>query len=585
MRKAYNRWYLKGYTNGLNYLLKIKKNFDTAAWTTQNKSGKTVNVIYVGDTALEMCAEGSNKELFLLNLLHHEFGHSKFTDQRFELINQECEKIYTTFEIFNLFEDCRMEQKVRNLTKHRFGWFNYNKPEYMGVGNHNPEALLLAYKNAEALIDEEFAEIATNKFVKAYCCAEFQKPDSMKNQMEAKFEAEGIVDRVLNYYYPLTIEAPTSLSLIPIIKEWMEEFYDTDELKRQQEAKERLKEIAEAIKEMMEQDGMSGGGSMPGSGLDGDEEENGEGKSAGEGENGKEDDGASGKTGVKEFDDLSDSKELSEGGEAAEDMDEGTEEVAGNAMTPKPAKEGKFCKGKKREDDTLVQETEHVEEFSNAPLLEYGSRWKEEYDRKEVARLLPVFERFLKNKSQNVSTTRPSKRMSTRNVMLERDKIYKRKDEIVKGEKKISIVVDCSGSMGRVMRDMRVVIAIINELAFKGKVSGNIILSASEGYDTLKLPINREDIECISGFSRSEGLALTFKENVQLLKKSDYVFCLTDGDIYDEPVDKKFLAKHNVKPIGIYIGQEAKNLKEWFDRYVNRENAKYTVDEMARKIK
>jgi len=135
------------------------------------------------------------------------------------------------------------------------------------------------------------------------------------------------------------------------------------------------------------------------------------------------------------------------------------------------------------------------------------------------------------------------------------------------------------------MRDMRVVIAIINELAFKGKVSGNIILSASEGYDTLKLPINREDIECISGFSRSEGLALTFKENVQLLKKSDYVFCLTDGDIYDEPVDKKFLAKHNVKPIGIYIGQEAKNLKEWFDRYVNRENAKYTVDEMARKIK
>lgn len=587
MRKAYNRWYLNGYTNGLNYLLKIKKDFDTAAWTTQNKSGKKVNVIYIGDKALDMCQENSGKEMFLLNLLHHEFGHSRFTDQRFELIGKECEKIYTDFQMFNLFEDCRMEQKVRNLTKHRFGWFNYIKPEYMGVGHHHPESLLLALKNAEALINEDFADIAKDKFVKAYCCAEFQKPDSMKNQTEAQVEAEGIVDRVLDYYYPLTTEAPTSLSLIPVIKEWMEEFYDTDELKCQQEAKERLKEIADAIKEMMKRDGMGEGGSIPGSGLDGDKKEGKGGSTDEESDEGKgeKSDGSSGKTGVKEFDDLSDSKKLSEGGEAAQDMDKESEEVSGDSMTPKPEKKGQHCKGDKREDDTLVQETEHVEEFSNAPLLKYGSHYKEEYDRKEVARLLPIFERFLKNKSQNVSTTRPSKRMSTRNVMLDRDKIYKRKDEIVKGEKKISIVVDCSGSMGRVMRDMRVVIAIINELAFKGKVSGNIILSGLEGYETLKMPMNRDDIESISGFSGSEGLALTMKENLQLLKQSDYVFCLTDGDICDEPVDKKLLAKHNVRPIGIYIGQEAKNLKEWFDRYVNRENAKYTVDEMARKIK
>ncbi len=575
MRKAYNRWYLNGYTNGLNYLLKIKENFDTAAWTTQQKDGKKVNVIYIGDNALEMCQDNSSQEMFLMNLLHHEFGHSKFTDQRFELINRECEKIYTTFQMFNLFEDCRMEQKVRNLTEHRFGWFNYIKPEYMGVGHHHPESLLLAFKNAEALVNEEHAETTKVKFVKAYCCAEFQNPESLKTQDEAQEAAEGIVDRVLNYYYPLTTEAPTSLSLIPVIKEWMEEFYDTDELKRQQEAMERLKEIADAIREMMKQDGMSGG-SMPGSGLDGDEEESGE---KGKG------DKTSGKTGVKEFDDLSDTKELSESGEAADGMDNGTEEVAGNSMTPEPAKEGQHGKGKKREDDNLVQETEHLEEFSNAPMLKWGSRYAEEYDRKEVAKLLPIFEKFLKNKSQNVSTTRPSKRMSTRNVMLDREKIYKRKDEIVKGEKKISIVVDCSGSMGRVMRDMRVVIAIINELAFKGKVSGNIILSGSEGYESLKMPMNRDDIESISGFSGSEGLALTFKENISLLKQSDYVFCLTDGDIYDEPVDKKFLAKHNVRPIGIYIGEEAKNLKEWFDRYVNRTNAKYTVDEMARKIK
>ncbi len=585
MRKTYNRWSLNGYTNGLLYLLKIKDNFDTAAWTIAQKEGKKVNVIYIGDHALEMGEDNASQERLLGNLLHHEFGHSKFTDQDLEHVKREVEKIYGTFELLNLFEDCRMEHKVRNLTKHRFNWFNYIKPQYMGVGHHHPESLLLALKNAESVVDEDRAQYAQEQFVKAFCCAEFQNPECMDTQEESQTKAEAVADRVRNYYMPLTTKAPSTLSLMPIIKEWLEEFYDVDELKRQQEIKERLKELAKAIADMMKKDGVCPSGRVPDSGLDGEEdgEESGSGTDDGESDDGSEEGEGSKKIGIKECDDLTDSKELSKGGKAADKMDEGTEEVAGNTMTKADHSKDRG-RGKKIDIDEHGTLTD--EEFSSADLLSIGTRYRDTpYDKKEAAKLLPVFERFLRNQSQNISTIRPSKRMSTRNVMLDRDKIYKRKHEIVKGEKVISMVVDCSGSMGRIMHKMKVVIAVINNLAMKHKVSGNIMLSSGEGYQTLKLPILDEDVDNISGFSGSEGLERTMTENIQLLKKSDYVFVLTDGDITDGPIDKKRLAKHRVKPIGLYIGQEAKNLSKWFDKYVNKETPKATVDEMARKIK
>lgn len=558
MRKIYIRWQLKGYTNGLNYILKIKEDYDTAAWTLTHKEGKKVNVIYIGDKALEMGEDNASQERLLANFLYHEFGHSKFTEQNFEKVNQEVEKIYATFQLFNLFEDCRMEHKVRNLTSHRFNWFNYNKPQYMGVGHHYPESLLLALKYAESVISDERADYAQEQFVKAYCCAEFQNPESPLTQDEAQEKAEAIADRVRNYYMPATVNASESLSLIPIIKEWLEEFYDVDGLKQQQEIKKRLEELAKEIIKRMAADGVSGGKEY-------------------------EKDEGSRKTGIKECDDLTDSKELSESGEAAKEMDKGTEEVAGNAMS-KTEKSSNRRRGDKRDIDEHGTVTD--KEFSTEDLLKIGSMYRDKpYDKKEAEKLLPVFECFLKNKSQNVSTTRPSKRMSTRNVILGRDKIYKRKHEIVKGEKVISMVIDCSGSMGKIMHEMKVVIAIINNLATKRKVSGNIILSSGEGYQTLKLPIAEEDVDNISGFSGSEGFEKTLAENINLLKKSDYVFCLTDGDITDGPINKKNLAKHNIKPIGLYIGQEAKNLSKWFDKYVNRETVKAAVDEMARKIK
>lgn len=565
MRVTYNKWLLNGYTNGMSYLLKIKKDFDTAAWATGIKDGKKVNYIYIGDKAMEMSNEVGNKKRMLENLLYHEFGHSKFTTDKFELIDRELKAIYATFELFNLFEDFRMEQRVRELTSHRFNWFNYIDPKFMGVGYSQPESLLLALKNAECFETGEHEELIREAYFEA-CKKDAEEKGDERTEAQIISDAEDVFEKVLNYFAPKIIEAKTTLNLMPVIKEWIDEFYDEDELKREQEQQEALKQLAQQIAEAMQEAGMQGQ-SVPGSGLE----------------------MPSGKGGSQEGGDLQEAKKAEQNGQPNDDLDEGSQEVAGDAkQKAKSSQEKKVDEsiggGDKRDDVELNSVS--ISEFSNNNILDYCKRdCPSDVDVKAAKKLLPPFEKFLKNDSVKTATTRPSKRLSTRNLIQGRDKIYKRKTELSKDKKKISIVLDCSGSMHWVMPEMKKVVWLVNELAKQRKVEGTLTLSAAQGYETFKLPVALDVIDAISGFSGSEGLSYTFEAIKHHLKNQDYVFCLTDGDINDRAIDKKSLGRMGIKPIGIYIGQEAKSLKKWFDRYVNRQDAKSTVDEMARKIK
>jgi len=568
MRVTYNKWLLNGYTNGMSYLLKIKTNFETAAWTTEVKNGTKVNIIIIGDKAMEMSNEIGNKKRMLENLLYHEFGHSKFTTDRFEVIDKELKKIYAKFELFNLFEDFRMENKVRELTSYRFNWFDYINPDFMGVGHHQPESLLLALKNAEHLLSEENVELVKNAYIKAYI---------ENNTEKSELEAEEIFDKVLKYFAPKILEAQTALHLIPVMKEWLDEFYDEDELKREQEQQERLQEMAQKIAEAMKEAGLEGT-CVPGSGLE-----------MPMPSNDKDNEEESSESENQEGGDLQAAKKAeekqSQGRETNQEINKNSEEVAGDAMEKlqSDSEKGKMCKGKK--EDEIEQDSVIIEEFTTEDILRYCRGYGEDVDIKKAKKLLPAFEKFLKSNAVSQAVSRPSKRISTRNIMLDREKIYKRKVETSKNQKTISLVLDCSGSMSYVMPEMKIVIWIINNLARQHKIEGNIILSAWEGYQTFKMPMKDEDLNAISGYSRSEGIAHTFEATKSFLKKSDYVFCLTDGNINDQAIDKKSLARQGVRPIGIYIGDKAVNLKKWFDRYVNRQNAKTTIDEIVRKIK
>ncbi len=438
----------------------------------------------------------------------------------------------------------------------------------------------MALKNAECFETEEYEELIRESYFEA-CKKDAEEKGDERSEIEIISDAEDVFEKVLNYFAPKIIEVKTALNLMPVIKEWLDEFYDEDELKRQQEQQEALEQLAQQIAEAMQEAGMQGQ-SVPGSGLEMPTQ-------SGDGSGSKEEDGSgsnqSSEASDEEGGDLQEAKKAEQNGEPSEELDNNSSEVAGDAKQKPQKRENTDKKGGGDKRDDVELNSVSITEFSSADIWQYGRREGEEVDRKAAKKLLPPFEKFLKSDSVKTATTRPSKRLSTRNLIQGRDKIYKRKTEVSKDRKKISLVIDCSGSMWNVMPEMKKVVWVINELAGHRKIEGTVTLSAAQGYETFKLPIAKEILDGISGYSGSEGLSYTFEAIKHHLKKQDYVFCLTDGDINDRAIDKKSLGKMGIKPIGIYIGQEAKNLKRWFDKYVNRQDAKSTVDEIVRKMK
>jgi hypothetical protein len=293
--------------------------------------------------------------------------------------------------------------------------------------------------------------------------------------------------------------------------------------------------------------------------------------------------------GIKELEDLTQSKDLSENPSKAKEFNKNSVHAAGNSRekedieskSNKLEKDDKLNSGDKRDDVDLNTVT--VEDFSNGNLL--YDRNDGEYDRTMVNKLYPKFEKFVKSKNIKVSSKKPSRRLHSRNLILKKENIYKHKLETGQGKRVLSCVVDCSGSMGSIMPKMRVVIALVNRLCTLKNIHGYLMLSSSREYHTIKLPMNPDDIDKIHGFSGSEGLNNTMMHNIELLTKSSHVFVLTDGDICDDPIDKDSLRRRNINPIGLYLGKRARNLSLWFDRYINRETEEELIDELVRKIK
>jgi len=579
MRKTYNHWLMEGYTNKFAYLLQIRKNFNTASWNTEFKNGKTVNVITIGEQALDMANDYGSKERLVVNFLYHEFGHSRFTSNNLASIVESLKKIYADFQLFNIFEDCRMENLTVEMTNHRFNWFNYVEPKFMGLSMTEPESLLLASKNGEIARSQDNYEIVKDAYLKAFHEKRVEEGDE-RTEIEIEVEAEELAERVMGYYYPKILKAKTSTALLPIIKEWLDEFYDSNELKRKQEQEERFKEMMEELIKRMLEAGIESAGQPNGDEDGSGSEEDGE----------SELEGKSGNSCLKSFDDLE-----SESGIIKKPKADTSDivEVIGELTKIESGESGESGNGKKEENKFGAGNKKFHEEHDTYTIKEFSTNfnmlredYKDDtlYNRPLAQKLTMAFERVLVNPTRKVSTSRPSKRLSMRGLMMGSENIYKRKEEIVKSAKDISLVVDCSGSMWHAMREMRIVIAIINNLSMKGKVKGHIILSSTSGCQTLKMPIVDKDIDKIIGYWGGEGLEMTFKHTMPLLKKSEKVFVLTDGDLTDGSIDRKFLAQNNVKPIGLYIGEEAKNLSKWFDVFINRANAKATVDEMIRKV-
>jgi len=178
-------------------------------------------------------------------------------------------------------------------------------------------------------------------------------------------------------------------------------------------------------------------------------------------------------------------------------------------------------------------------------------------------------------------TCHASKRLSTRAYIAGRSDFYRRRTCPISGGKgrpvEIAYLIDCSGSMRGVIAIGIAIAMGLNLMARRGLVTGHVILHQIVGGKSrcasYAFPLPDSFFERIPNNGGAEGIEPALKLSLPTLLKCDFVFCYTDGRITDAPVDRAWLASHNIRPIGLYCGDEsmAPTLKSWFPLALIRE--------------
>ena len=187
-------------------------------------------------------------------------------------------------------------------------------------------------------------------------------------------------------------------------------------------------------------------------------------------------------------------------------------------------------------------------------------------------------------------STNPSKRLKERKLCEDSDSIYVRK-EYRGGHKidNINFLVDMSGSMsGEPIRNGVQILAVFNKLAKQKYVTGNIVYSDNSGYTTIQMPVPDETIYRLTNASGgAEGLHKNMMLNTHILKESKILFCITDGQITDQPIDKSFYRKHHINSIGLYVNDVpdimaySGKLNRWFDKSLVRRTVPELIDKIV----
>jgi len=560
--EAYLDALIEGILDKIPYTVRVRKNYRTACWTFRN--GR--HYIFVGDALHRMLGRALQRgdEEYIHSFFQHELGHSLFTERDLRSLDQALKSEGIPFRLYNLFEDARIEERMRQITGRLFGWSRFEK---IGVSD-KPGALLFA------IIQQDGDTTG--------------------------LEDSAIFERVYDYYMR-AVSASDSWALIPIIKEWLEEFG----AKSAETLKEDIREAQEAAGDENEdgsseqEDGESVGQTDEGNQESNDseetdpdvgnesEEDDGDAEPETDADQELADEGAETEPSEEENDtplnleDLQLSMEMQEDDEAFDaGMDESEDIESLEALSG----------GKPLSDEDCIETgTVVISECSNGTVRVEG-RFVD-WDREEAKRLTGEFKKLFRGRKVMQNTRRPTRRLNLRDLSIGKfDQPFREKNMTAKETKRVCIIVDCSRSMEKIMPDMKVVLDIFSRLAESGHVEGHVVLSGVHRSiakaETLKLPLSIGTIGEIDGIYGAEGLDNAFRMATPLMREADWNIVLTDGRINDNCIDRNYYRSIGIRTYGIYIGDEDyADLSRWFDYQIIEPGPKQIADKMLRLLK
>jgi len=438
------------------YEIFIKPDFDSATWRFYNGKHQIVIGTYIFNN-LAKAVSPKEEALYMKAYLYHELAHSIWTHKDLKEINIELKKLGFAFSMFNLFEDARIEEKMRRHLKKKFNWLRYETIQI----SQNP-------------IDIFFYLIQSEHDKKAIESIEL----NLNHNIEHLFES-------VKLFYQKAIECESHVEIIELLKKWYDKFPKTP----------RYIE-ANILKSYIF--------SMESKYVDSDEKFN----------------------------------ELIEGLENALVVGVSSDKDAIRLRTSKELR--------------LIDKGENIHSLLHSKPQNIA------FDINKRNILLNKMKKLFLSPKRATSTTIPSKKLHIKNLVAGNDKIFKRKERSSFVKKRITIVLDMSGSMHAIIKHMRLIVDVLDKMASRNIIDATLILSGvfinKDIYNVLSMPLDKGIIERITPNFHAEGLHNAMSSNIDLLKRSDYVWVLTDGMIGEGPIPREFYLKHKIKLHAFYIG-------------------------------
>jgi hypothetical protein len=219
---------------GERHDVRLRPAFDTACWAYLPP-----HRIYIGTDLLEKPSvkkglSSAQQATYISNHYHHELGHALNTERDMPKIHRALKTIDAPFRTFNLMEDARMEAWYCKEAEFRFNWLEY---EELGL-NDRPECLLFALIQAEG--DENLVRSAVDALggeapVEPGSEVLAQDKGSLgvlellmtaagtPSPLEVRTRLQALFPRVLEYYQRI-LAATGTLLVMPILKDWLDEY-------------------------------------------------------------------------------------------------------------------------------------------------------------------------------------------------------------------------------------------------------------------------------------------------------------------------------------------------------------------------